>query len=511
MVGSRATSRRSSCTPEEALRKYDQFHFEAETGPVQDPYHAQGNPEWDSPRRFRHRTQLRKSNRLRRACMQFWETLGKAPNEALSKAEYFSLHRCISKALAPEFIDEEAELAAQEDLSSDILRAVGGSDGLPLESFLESMAEIADMWTDEADELGYVVFINKLYRRITSIGGAPAAARPPRQHAAAVGSRRPSVVEGACSAVAALAAAATACQSASSAALAAHTPAGASAAASAAAAAAAAATAAVAAAAMVTSAPSSSSDRGLGRKSRGGKVSPSRLPTFRALRPLASIAPMVSPPVRLTQRRWAQAKAVVAFAGGSSSTPDGDADVGTPDGTPVCASTATRESSPIACAQSSSPHRGGFGSLFASRLDVRAEVLRADSSSRWFDLDRVNRETFALYTGEGLSTSGRREGEAHSDEERSHVGRRSRDDEGGKAWQRSGGGHSVQQAGAPARTHAGDVCVALCAASDGVRVRISPRPSSPVFSPLPRRRRRTRSRRSYPVARQVQSQSRTYL
>ena len=77
---------------------------------------------------------------------------------------YAYIHRRISKALAPELTDEEAQEAAAEEWLEDL----DGDDpdgGLAFDRYAKGLFGIADMWTEKVDELEYVIFINKLYRR----------------------------------------------------------------------------------------------------------------------------------------------------------------------------------------------------------------------------------------------------------------------------------------------------------------------------------------------------------
>merc|ERR1712185_271747 len=100
--------------------------------------------------------------------MQFWATLGKGLNDTMTQDEYAFVHRRITKALAPELDDDEAEEAAEEDWVDDL----DGDEEMTFQRYADGLFGIADMWTDTVNELEYVVFLNKLYRRVTSHPGA---------------------------------------------------------------------------------------------------------------------------------------------------------------------------------------------------------------------------------------------------------------------------------------------------------------------------------------------------
>ena len=81
----------------------------------------------------------------------------------MTEQEYRFVHARITRALAPELNETEAEAAATEDWHDDM----GDAKAMTLELYLEGLISIADQWTDTVDELEYVVFMNQLLRRIT--------------------------------------------------------------------------------------------------------------------------------------------------------------------------------------------------------------------------------------------------------------------------------------------------------------------------------------------------------
>lgn len=154
--------------------KANEFHFE--NGQNDTAYRQQGSNSWDTGDLLRARQALQDSALLRKAAMQFWEALGKAEFERLTFPEYAFVHRRISKALAPELSDDEARQAAQEDWEEDS-GSPAPTGSLSVDRYTQGLIEIADMWTDEVNELEYLFFINKLFHRVTIVprtGGAAA-------------------------------------------------------------------------------------------------------------------------------------------------------------------------------------------------------------------------------------------------------------------------------------------------------------------------------------------------
>uniref|UniRef100_A0A7S4EY68 EF-hand domain-containing protein n=2 Tax=Chrysotila carterae TaxID=13221 RepID=A0A7S4EY68_CHRCT len=142
----------------------DRFHFE--DTPSLKPFYKQGNARHESPRTVDRRVRLMASGRIAVACRQFWDTLGLSDTDVLHQNKYMLVHRLVSKALAPQMSEAEWQEAAQEDWMSD-LRGRAHDEGMTLELYIISFFEIADLWTETASEFDYIVFINKLFRRVT--------------------------------------------------------------------------------------------------------------------------------------------------------------------------------------------------------------------------------------------------------------------------------------------------------------------------------------------------------
>ena len=136
--------------------------FAWESGPAA-PYWMSGDPKYDSPEALERRVALLRSGRVVRACRQFWDTLMLGEGDTLEQVQYKQVHRLLTKALAPQMGEAEWREAAAEDWRDDLR----GQPAMTMALYLMSIFEIADLWTDSVEEWQYVVFINKLYRRVT--------------------------------------------------------------------------------------------------------------------------------------------------------------------------------------------------------------------------------------------------------------------------------------------------------------------------------------------------------
>jgi len=140
------------------------FDFESPAAdPKAQPYWQQGDAKWDEPELVQQRARLLQSRKFARAARQFWDACGLDEGATMSKAEYATVHRLVTCALAPDMTEAQSAAALEDDWLDDLR----GAAEMSFERYLLSLYEIADLWTDSASELAYVVFINKLYRRIT--------------------------------------------------------------------------------------------------------------------------------------------------------------------------------------------------------------------------------------------------------------------------------------------------------------------------------------------------------
>ena len=137
-----------------------EFHCEGKKN-----YYLKGDAKFDQQRFVVKREKLRSSPRLRNAAMQFWETLGLGVDDMMTKDDYTFVHRRITKALAPELEEDEAAEAADEDWLDDL----AGNETMTFDLYANGLIGIADLWTETIEELDYIVFLNKLYRRITHV------------------------------------------------------------------------------------------------------------------------------------------------------------------------------------------------------------------------------------------------------------------------------------------------------------------------------------------------------
>ena len=174
-----------------------------------------GDPRFNIPEVLAQRQKLRESQRLKTASLQFWSVLDKAPGETMSKEEYTHVHQRIARALAPELSAAEAIEACEEDWEEDC----GGMESISFEEYADGVRAavcirsswsrllldtpavhsscillqytlllyillqlyaLADMWTENVDELEYVIFLNKLFSMVNrrpGRGGPPSVAR----------------------------------------------------------------------------------------------------------------------------------------------------------------------------------------------------------------------------------------------------------------------------------------------------------------------------------------------
>ena len=141
------------------------------------------------------REALRHAPRVKTAAWSFWSTFGKSMGEEISKAEYMHVHRLIARALAPELNDEEAADAAEKDWGDDLNELeLSRQRSMTFRLYLDSLLEIADMWTVDVDDTEYAVFLHKVYRRVTR-PEAPGAAPAKPKKAKPAGSGRLSELE----------------------------------------------------------------------------------------------------------------------------------------------------------------------------------------------------------------------------------------------------------------------------------------------------------------------------
>ena len=149
------------------------FHFEEAAANDAQPYRLQGDKRFDDPQIVRKRQALKKSAKLRSAILQFWTTLGLPEDATMTKEQYIYIHRRLARALAPDLTAAEAVEAAEEEWKEDL----AGADEMTFELYAASIYGVADLWTDGVGELDYVIFVNKLYRRITTMGTRHVVAR----------------------------------------------------------------------------------------------------------------------------------------------------------------------------------------------------------------------------------------------------------------------------------------------------------------------------------------------
>ena len=104
-----------------------------------------------------------RSGSVVRACRQFWDTMQLGADDVCTRETYESVHRLLTRALAPQMGEVEWAEAAADDYRDDLR----GHGAMTMPLYLMSIFEVADLWTDSVEEWQYIVFINKLYRRVT--------------------------------------------------------------------------------------------------------------------------------------------------------------------------------------------------------------------------------------------------------------------------------------------------------------------------------------------------------
>ena len=148
------------------------FHFElCELRKRRVPYRLQGDGAFDEDEVIQRRNSLASSKRIRSAILQFWTSCGLSLQERMDKETYALVHLSISRALAPELSEAEADASTEEDWLED----AGGAASISFDEFARGLFGIIDMWTSNVDELEYIIFANKLYRRITKLDARPPA------------------------------------------------------------------------------------------------------------------------------------------------------------------------------------------------------------------------------------------------------------------------------------------------------------------------------------------------
>jgi hypothetical protein len=146
-------------------------------------YTDKGDTRFESPSMRRQREAAKGSDKLQRAAHKFWETLDKGLADTMTKEEYCFVHSRITVALAPNLGEQDRRDATEVDWLEDLGIAEEEADSyedrqqfydahkdrrMTVDQFATGLCSLADMWTDDVAELDYIVFLNKLFRRITN-------------------------------------------------------------------------------------------------------------------------------------------------------------------------------------------------------------------------------------------------------------------------------------------------------------------------------------------------------
>ena len=140
-------------------RQHDEPHTEQPVLKVTEaaalPYHLQGDASFDTKDARRRREQLRHAPRVLEALEVWWATathsglaLTVASGDALSKTQYQVMSTKMYRAMVAEYVAEDARAVADEEWEND---AAGGV-ALDREAFMDSIFEVADLWTATIDE-----------------------------------------------------------------------------------------------------------------------------------------------------------------------------------------------------------------------------------------------------------------------------------------------------------------------------------------------------------------------
>ena len=143
---------------------FDRFDFEGSTG-RSTPYRKQGDKKFDMPYHLRKRLQIAQSSKFHAAVQQIWSAIGLQADGQMTKEQYAMVHQRISRCLAPEMTADEVVEALEEDWRDD----AAGKETLTLDLYVRSLFGLADMWASTDEEVDYVIFVNKLFRRITAV------------------------------------------------------------------------------------------------------------------------------------------------------------------------------------------------------------------------------------------------------------------------------------------------------------------------------------------------------
>ena len=137
------------------------------------PFSQQADIAFHNAEAYEHRARLRRAPLVREALHQWWWTvphkLIPRPNdgievEVIERDVYCAVLRAVYGALAhdDEWDDEELDSQIEEDWATD----ARGENSMSRELFLDSMFELADIWSTSMDERGYELFLSDLLEHV---------------------------------------------------------------------------------------------------------------------------------------------------------------------------------------------------------------------------------------------------------------------------------------------------------------------------------------------------------
>ncbi|KAL1525073.1 hypothetical protein AB1Y20_019946 [Prymnesium parvum] len=140
------------------------FSFERGLDDSTVPYHLQGNQSFDRTLPSSQRRALRTDPRVLAQLQRFWSVFGVGDDGTIGREEYLEFHVRVAAVLIPSLSDEEAASSGIEDWKED----AKGGDTMAAPLFYDSLFELADVYTTGIDGGAYAVWLDRLFRRITS-------------------------------------------------------------------------------------------------------------------------------------------------------------------------------------------------------------------------------------------------------------------------------------------------------------------------------------------------------
>ena len=146
----------------ESVGEHLRFTFETKHAHDTVPYYLQGDEELNRTLPSAQRQALRFDPRVIKELDRFWRVFRQAAS--ISKPEYMMVHYKFAAVLIPDLSPDEAHDSAEEDWLAD----AHGADRMSKAQFLDSLFELADLYTTGIDGGAYATWLRRLFRRITT-------------------------------------------------------------------------------------------------------------------------------------------------------------------------------------------------------------------------------------------------------------------------------------------------------------------------------------------------------